>query len=285
MLSWLISLVWKLDEFLKTELFELQGVRITVATLVALFLVLAAMGLFSRWLHRGLERAAERRGNQDAVSVAHTKRLASYLVWVLGAWLGLEAVGIRLDALLAAGAVFAVGLGIALQPDAESVLAGVILLFERTIRPGDTLLLDGEPVQVLHMRLRSSIVRNLDGQDIVLPNRDLVQKPIVHLTYESRRHRLRTAVRLALETDVDVAKGALLAATKRLDWGETGLDPEVRLLELLPSGGCWELQVWSEEPLLHEERVSALNEAVVRSLQEAGLDLAPERIRVLGAPG
>ena len=58
----------------------------------------------------------------------------------------------------------------------------------------------------------------------------------------------------------------------------------MRLVGLEPSGVNWELQVWSKEPLLHEERLSALVEAVVRSLQAAGLDLAPERRTVVPPP-
>ena len=281
MFTWLVSAVWKLDELLKTELFSFQGSTVTVARVVALLVVLVGTAVFSSWLKRGLERAARRRGSGDEVAITHAKRLASYLVWMVGAWVALEAVGIRLDALLAAGAVVAVGLGIALQPDAESVLAGIILLVERTVRPGDTLLFEGEPVQVLHMRLRSSIVRNLDGQDIVLPNRELVQRPIVHLTFDSRRHRLRVKVRMGLKEDVDRVRDALLAGAGRLHWGDEALDPEVRLVALEPAGVCWELQVWSDEPLLHEERLSELIEGVVRSFQDAGLELAPDRLELV----
>ncbi len=283
MLNWLITAVWNLDEILKTELFSFQGATVTVATLVALGMVLFATGLLSRWMKRGLERAARKRGTTDEVSITHAKRLASYLVWMLGAWLALEAVGIRLDALLAAGAVFAVGLGIALQPDAESVIAGLLLLVERTIRPGDTLLLDGVPVVVVHMRIRSSIVRNLDGQDIVLPNRELVQRPVVHLTYENRRHRLRCSVRLGLQEEIEQVEGVLRAAGDSMSWEGCELGTEVRVVEIVPSGVCWELQVWSEDPLQHEARVCELNRAVIRSLQAAGIALAPDRVEVLGA--
>jgi potassium-dependent mechanosensitive channel len=284
MLTSLVTAVWKLDEFLKVELFSLQGHTVTVGTVSALLLVLLATALLSSWLKRGLDRAARRRGTADEVAIAHAKRLSTYAVWIVGAWVGLEAVGIRLDALLAAGAVFAVGLGIALQPDAESVLAGIILLVERTVRPGDTLLFDGEPVQVLHMRIRSSIVRNLDGQDIVLPNRELVQRPIVHLTFDSPRHRLRVRVRMPLREDVEVVQAALLSAAASLTWRDSNCQPEVRLVGLEPSGVNWELQVWSDEPLLHEERRSSLIKAVVLAFQAAGLDLAPDRVGMMPAP-
>lgn len=281
MISSLVTAVWKLDELLKIELFSLQGRAVTVATVTALATVLLTTALLSSWLKRGLDRAARRRGTADEVAIAHAKRLSTYVVWMVGAWVGLEAVGIRLDSLLAAGAVFAVGLGIALQTDAESVLAGIILLVERTVRPGDTLLLNGEPVLVLHMRIRSSIVRNRDGQHIVLPNRELVQRPVVHLTFDSPRHRLRVRVRMALREDVEAVQAALLSAAASLPWRDDGCQPEVRVVGLEPAGVNWELQVWSNEPLLHEDRRSSLYKAVVLAFQAAGLELASDRVATM----
>ncbi|MFT5685140.1 MAG: small-conductance mechanosensitive channel [Myxococcota bacterium] len=278
LISWLSAAVWKLDAFLNYELFALQGQSVRVVSVLSLVLVLLLTGLVSRWVRRLLERLAGARSEEDRVALAHTQRMVHYLIALAGLWMALEAVGVRIDALLAAGAVVAVGLGFALQPLAESVVGGVALMMERTIRPGDVLLLDGEPVRVMHMRLRVTIVRDLDGRDTILPNRALSQSRVTLLTFETSRHRLRAKIQLAYNADIPVARAALTEACEALSW--SGGDAEVRIVGFADSGVQWEVQVWSSEPWRLEEYRSQLHEAILISMAKHGVIAQPSVIGV-----
>ncbi len=117
--------------------------------------------------------------------------------------------GIRLDALFAAGAVFAVGFGFAMQNIAQNFVSGVILLFERTIKPGDVIEVGGQIVKVQQMSIRATIVRTLDEEDVIVPNSSLVQSNVKNFTLEDNIYRVRVTVGVSYSSDVPKVKAAL----------------------------------------------------------------------------
>ena len=87
----------------------------------------------------------------------------------------LQIIGIDLSTLFAAGAVFAVGIGFAMQNVAQNFVSGVILMVERSIKPGDVLSIGEEVVKVEKMGIRSTIVRTRDEEEVIVPNSILAQ--------------------------------------------------------------------------------------------------------------
>ncbi|MFW6198502.1 MAG: hypothetical protein ACOC5E_01630, partial [Acidobacteriota bacterium] len=127
----------RIREILDVVLFNIGETPVTVSTLLTAVIVLVA----SFWLSRLVRRAMLRRVKESSVpergSVAVTARLVHYTIILVGIAIALSTLGIRLGALFAAGAVFAVAIGFAMQTISQNFVAGVILLFERSIKPGD----------------------------------------------------------------------------------------------------------------------------------------------------
>jgi len=89
--------------------------------------------------------------------------LIHHTVLVIGFSTALSTAGIDLTGLFAAGAIFAVGLGFAMQSIVQNFVAGVILLIQQSIKPGDVLQVEGVIVKVTEMGIRASIARSRDG--------------------------------------------------------------------------------------------------------------------------
>ena len=140
-------------------------------------------------------------------------------------------------------------------------MGGVVLLMEHTIRPGDILLLDGEPVRVMHMRLRVSIVRDPGGRDLVLPNRVPTQERVTLRTLDNSRHRLRARLQMAYTDDVTQVRAVLNEAVVSLPRSDG--EPEIRMVYFEDSGVRWEVQVWSDEPWKMEVHRSELHADVL----------------------
>ena len=127
------------DPFLSAELFKIGTTVVNVTTLVtAGCIVLLSFGI-SRGVRAGLHRFFARGGLAPSGEVGAIERLAHYFIMMMGILIALRTTGIKLDALFTAGAVFAVGFGFAMQNIAQNFVSGVILLFERTIKPGDVI--------------------------------------------------------------------------------------------------------------------------------------------------
>jgi len=124
----------QLRDWLEVDLFHIGGTTVSLATAITFVLIVLATLWISRLLQGGLERLFLRRSVEDRGTKAVALRLIHYMVLVTGLGIGLHTIGVNLTGLFAAGAVFAVGIGFAMQNLTENFVSGVILLLERSIK-------------------------------------------------------------------------------------------------------------------------------------------------------
>jgi potassium efflux system protein len=195
-------------ELLDRTFFTVGGTRVTPALLITLFLVAAATLLASwalqRLVTRGLRMLRLREG-----SVGAARRLIHYVVIAVGFGIALQVLGISIATLFAAGAIFAIGVGFAMQNIAQNFVSGMILLLERSIKPGDVLEVEGRFVRVEEMGIRATIARTLDEEEIIIPNSTIVQSTVKNYTLQSSIYRLRATVGVVYASDMALVRRTL----------------------------------------------------------------------------
>lgn len=112
-----------------------------------------------------------------------------YAILILGFFAGVDMLGFDLSKLTILAGAFSVGLGFGLQNIINNFVSGLILLFERPIKIGDVIQLDTTEGVVEQIGIRASIVRTINGSEIILPNSKLISDPVTNWTF-SRRQRL-----------------------------------------------------------------------------------------------
>ncbi|MGD2067741.1 MAG: mechanosensitive ion channel [Gemmatimonadota bacterium] len=267
-------------DVLNAQLFSIGGD--SPVTLVTLFFAAVVVGLtwvLSRILRRGLERAFRVR-QVDEGTTAITKRLVHYVVMAVGVALALQNLGVNLGALFAAGAVFAVGIGFAMQNIAQNFVSGLILLVERTIKPGDVLEVDGMVVVVEKMGIRATVARTRDEEEIIIPNSTLVQTSVKNYTLRDSLYRLRALVGVEYGSDMAQVMSVLQEAANGVEWRFGGRDPVVLLRAFADSSVNFEVSVWMQDPWTAPRAHSKLNQAVWDALGEAGITIAFPQIDV-----
>jgi small-conductance mechanosensitive channel len=207
-------------------------------------------------------------------AVSASARLLHYLIMAVGTVVALQAVGIDLSTLFAAGAVFAIALGFAMQNIAQNFVAGVILLIERTIKPGDVLFVDGRVVKVTRLGIRTTIARTLDSEEIIVPNAAIAQGTVINYTLQDSLYRVRSAVGVHYASDLALVRRVLQAAAEKVPWRHAGQQPVILLTEFGDSSVNFEVSVWTEDPWRMRRAKSDLNEAVWWALKEAGITIA-----------
>ena len=267
-------------EFMDLRLLELGGTPISVATVVVLVVVL----LLSWWLARLLERATKvamrGRGVKDDGSVKAVGRLVHYAVLLVGFGVGFQTAGFSLDALFAAGAVFAVGLGFAFQNLAQNFVSGIILLVERTITPGDVLEVEGRVVRVVQMRMRTTVARTRDEEDLIIPNSTLVQSTVKNFSLDDSVYRLRASVGVPYDSDMAQVRTVLEETARAVPWRLQSREPSVEMFELAASSVVWRVNVWMEDPWRSSPCACDLNERLWFALKSAGISLAYPQLDV-----
>ena len=184
-----------LRDVINMKIFVLGDRDVTPVTLLYLVGLYLLTTQVSRALQVAIARASGFRGvNIDESSLAVGQRFVHYLTLTVGVIVALASLGIDLGALVTAGAVFAVGIGLAMQNLAQNFVSGMILLMEGSIKPTDIVEVEGRVVQVKQMGMRATIARTRDGEHLIIPNNNLVQATVKNLTHEDRNVRISVLV-------------------------------------------------------------------------------------------
>lgn len=264
-----------LGRTLEFELFRIGTTEVTVSTLLAVVALLVLTVWLSGRTRRLVERGLTRRGGRPAV-VGTVSGLVYYALLLTGFGVALGTAGIQITALFAAGAVFAVGIGFALQSIAQNFVAGVILLVERTIRPGDILEVEGKMVKVVLVGIRASIVETRDGEAVIIPNSVLIQTTIKNFTLRDPAVRVRVEVGVTYGSDMRLVKSTLTEVATELNerWGVPDRQPLVVMKGFGDNAVMWEIGVWTDQPFEWRPAVSEISEAIWWAFQAHDITIA-----------
>jgi small-conductance mechanosensitive channel len=263
------------------ELFRIGATPVTLGTVVVAGSIIFASWFVSFVLRFALKRSFKRRGVQyEEGGVWVAARLFHYLMILTGLMVALNTAGVKLEGLFAAGAVFAVGLGFAMQNIAQNFVSGVILLIERSIEPGDVIEVNSHVVRVHKMGIRATLVRTLDDEDMIVPNSILVQSTVKNYTHQDSLYRLRITVGVHYASDVDEVRRVLEKAARDSEFRITSHEPRVLLIAFAASSIDYEVSVWIDDPWNFRVLSSRLRENVFRALRKSGIVIAFPQVDV-----
>ena len=274
------EIVGPMDRYFDIHLFDLAGTPITVATLVTFGIIILFTLVISRISEKATVRAFKIRKVTDEGTVGVAQRLVHYLVLVVGMAVALQTIGINLTALFAAGALFAVALGFAMQNIVQNFVSGVILLVERSIKPGDILKVEGARVKVVRMGIRATVVRTLADEDMILPNSVLVQNSVTNYTFRDRHYRLSAMVGVVYSSDMALVRKTLEKVAAEIPWRVNSFEPRILLRQFGSSSVDFAVSVWIDDPWRAGQRLSDLQEAIWWALKEVGITIAFPQVDV-----
>lgn len=265
-----------LDRILNDPLFTLGHERVTALTLAVVIAVVLATIWLARLSRIAVQRGLALRGHTDAGTVGVTTRLVQYGIGAMGLGIAAQTLGINLGALFAAGAFFAVALGFAMQNVAQNFVAGIILLTERTIKPGDVLEVGSEIVRVSRIGLRATVARSRDEETLIIPNSILVQETVTNFTMRDVEYRLRATVGVRYESDLAAVKRVLQETADALSWRSRDHTARVLLAAFGDSAVDFEVAVWTQDPWNARVARSDLLEAIWWAFRRANIRLASQ---------
>jgi len=274
-----------LGEFLDEKLFTIGDSPVTTTTLLTGLAVVLTTYLLSKVIQVGIRRTLQARGLGADGSVGVATRLLHYLLLVTGIAVALQTAGIKLTALFAAGAVFAVGLGFAMQNIAQNFVSGVILLVEQSIKPGDVIALDGEVVKVDTMGIRATRVRTRDGEKLIVPNSSLVQSTVKNFTLVDALFRVRVVVGVSYSSDLRLVRETLEQVASAAEFRDQSQDPQVLLVEFGSSSVDYEVAVFTHDPWFARVNMSRLREAIWWAFKDRDIVIAFPQVDVHFDPG
>ena len=142
---------------------------------------------------------------------------------------------------LVAGAL-SVGIGLGLQDIVNNFVSGIILLFERPIKVGDWVVINGEEGKIKQINIRSTEIETFNRASVIIPNATILSNSLTNLTHENNWMRFKIPVGVAYGSDTQKVKQILLEcanANKKVlkkpapyvlfqNFGSSSLDFELR---------------------------------------------------------
>ncbi len=207
------------------------------------------------------------RGVPGAIS-----QMSHYAILFLGFLIALKAGGIDLTSFAVLGGAFGIGIGFGLQNVMNNFVSGLFLLFERPIQAGDRIQTGDYLGDVEHIGIRASILRTLDGAEVIVPNGNLLSNEVINWTKSDPRRRATIPIGVAYGTDPD----RVLTLLRKVAAGHPKVlqdpEPETYFVAHGASSLDFEIRAW----LLTKDYFqvqSDLTVAVNRALADADIEI------------
>ena len=179
-------------------------------------------------------------------------KFSKFILITIAFLIGLKLVGINLTTFAVFGGAIGIGIGLGLQKVFSNLIAGVILLLDKSIKPGDTIVMNGQygKVHLLSSRYVSMITRN--GVEQLIPNDELINNSVENWSYSNNNIRLKIPVGVHYKSDIKKAMALCNEAASEsirvlknpapncliMNFGDSSVDLEERFWINDPMNGC-----------------------------------------------
>jgi small-conductance mechanosensitive channel len=227
---------------------NIGDVRISILGVVKAIIVLSVLlwlaGYFSKLLE---SRLSAMPGVTPAAGVLFGKlfRVVLFAIAIVAA---MDSVGIDLTAFAVFSGAIGLGIGFGLQKVFSNLISGVILLWDRSVKPGDVIAIGDTYgwINALSARYVSVITR--DGIEHLIPNEELISQRVENWSFSDRLVRLRLPIGVAYETDVKRAIELIIEAASDVERVLSEPFPACHLTDFGDNSVNLELRVWINDP-------------------------------------
>ena len=254
--------------------FSIGGVTLSLSSLIGAAIVFAIAVFFTRLVQDWLGSRFLPQTRLDAGARNSVRTIFGYIgvivaVLMAGAQIGLD---LQKIALIAGG--LSVGIGFGLQTIANNFVSGLILLWERTIRVGDWVVVGSDQGFVRAINARATEIETFDRGSLIVPNSNFVSGVVKNWVHNDRVGRIIVPINITYESDVDEVRDLMIAAAKAQDQVLAIPAPSVLFAEF----GDWSIKfnlICFVDDIERAERTrSDIHFEILRRMREAGLRIA-----------
>ncbi|NNE67980.1 MAG: mechanosensitive ion channel [Pyrinomonadaceae bacterium] len=201
-----------------------------------------------------------------------------YVLLLVGLLLAIAAIGVDLTKFTILAGAFGVGLGFGMQAIVNNFVSGLILLFERPVKVDDFVQVGTHQGELTRIGLRASVLRTLDGSEVILPNGQLISEEVTNWTFSDRERRLEINVGVAYGTDPREVMAILEKVGVENEDTLADPPPRVIFVGFGDSSLDFQLRAWTDNADQWAVVRSDLTLAIHDGLEEAGIEIPfPQR--------
>jgi len=261
---------------------DVEGVRkampitladLMIAVIVTIVTIVAAKNLPGLLEIILLNRFAMDYGARHAFTT-----IFSYAITAFGVVFVFTTIGIKWANLQWLIAALSVGLGFGLQEVVANFVCGLIVLFERPFRIGDTVTIADISGTVTRIQIRATTILDWDRKELIVPNKEFITGRLVNWSLSDNVIRIKIPIGIAYGSDTELAEKLLIKAARANPLALDNPAPQAIFMGFGDNSLNFELRVFINGindwiPMLHK-----LNQTVDRQFREAGVTISfPQR--------
>jgi small-conductance mechanosensitive channel len=263
----------KASAFLATEV--TWPIHVQVGAVVAFPITVWAAFALSRLIRFALEEDVYPNLNLPRGIPYAISTMVHYAILLIGFFIALSAMGINLSSYAVLAGAFGVGLGFGLQNIMNNFISGLILLFERPIKVGDTLQIDATTIgRVERIGIRASVIQLTNGAEVIMPNGNLISNPVTNWTLSNCERLVEIPVNVAPKTDLRHALEVLVAVAKAHSAVLKNPAPHALIVAIAAASTSLKLRCWLDADEAWMQITSDLTLDVQLALEKANITLA-----------
>lgn len=199
--------------------------------------------------------------------------ITKYLIMLFGGLVGFSMIGIEWSKLQWLVAALGVGLGFGLQEIFANFISGLIILFEKPIRIGDTVTIRDLTGSITKINTRATTISDWDRKEIIVPNKAFITEQFINWSLSDSVTRVVLTVPAPSDANSEEVTQILYTAAERCSLVIDNPAPEVFLVDLQQGIQIFELRIYAAEmghrmPLRHE-----IHQLILAGFREHGIDM------------
>jgi len=288
-------------EVLKAIGIDVGSYRLSLYGLFSTIVVAVLLYLSVRVILRSIKWLLRRNTQIDATQRLLAEKLIAIALFVFALLFGIDLLGIDLTALAVFSGAAGLAIGFGLQKTVGNLIAGIILLMDRSIKPGDIIVVgDGSSMggsalpggvpnvgRVAKIGVRAVNVITRDGKKHLIPNELLMTQPVENWSYASPEVRVRMRIPVGYDCDLRLAQRLIAETAKENPRILNEPEPAVWITAFGERAVEHELRYWISDP---EAGLGNIQGEVFLGIwdrfKDAGIRIPYPRtdVRIVGAP-
>ena len=254
--------------------FTVEGTRFSVWSALVVVLVIVSVVVAARIGTKLARNALRRLTRLNPSQHLLAEKLINMLIWTIAVLVGIDLLGIDLTALAFFSGAFGLAIGFGLQKTFGNLIAGIILLMDRSIKPGDVIAVAdaaGNETfgQIRRIGIRAVSIVTRDEKEYLIPNENLMVNQVENWSYSSKQVRMQVHVGVSYNADMKQAEQLMLQAAADCSRVLKTPAPSVWMSEYGDSSVNFVIHCWIVDP---EEGVGNVRSAVLKRLWDLFLE-------------
>ena len=229
-------------------------------------------------------------GNLSKVEMEESSRNSlaagiNLIGFIISAVVAIAVMGGSLSSITIIAGALSFGVGLGLQNIVSNFVSGIIIIFERPIKIGDWVVINGQEGIVKSIAMRATILEAFNKSDIIIPNSDILSSSLVNLTYSNRIGRIEIKIGVSYNSDIKLVQKLLNDIAVSTAGILSNPAPTVAFADFSDNSlvfqlNCYTANVYSRQDIANQIREKILNEFTVHNIN---IPTAPKTLKLISS--